>query len=185
MSTKVAQRYAIIKRVIDGMQTQALAAQQFKLSTRLIKCLCKAVRTGGAAAVISKRRGQPSNWRTPQLRKDTIMALVKARHSDIGPQLACEYLTQSHNESVSAETLRQWMIQAGLWKAQVKRKVRQHPSRPRRERAGELVQIDGSHHDWLEERDPDHPRCCLIAFIDDVTSRVLAARFSSSETTQA
>lgn len=185
MSTKEAQRYAVIKQVIEGMQTQALAAQQLKLSTRQIKRLCKAVRSGGAAALISKRRGQPSNRRTPQLRKDTIMALVKARYSDFGPQLACEYLAQSHNETVSAETLRQWMIQEGLWKAQVKRKVRQHPSRPRRERTGELVQIDGSHHDWFEGRDAGSARCCLIAFIDDATSRVLAARFSSGETTQA
>lgn len=185
MSTKEAQRYALIKQVIDGTQTQALAAQQLKLSTRQIKRLCKVVRTGGAAALISKRRGQPSNRRTPSKRKDTVMALVKAHYSDFGPQLACEYLAKDHNETLSAETLRQWMIQAGLWKAQVKRKVRQHPSRPRRESAGELVQIDGSHHDWLEGRDPDHPRCCLIAFIDDATSRVLAARFSSGETTQA
>ncbi len=184
MSTTEAQRYAIIKRVIDGVQTQALAAQQLKLCTRQIKRLCKAVRSGGAAALISKRRGQPSNRRTSKLRKDTIMALVKAQYSDFGPQLACEYLAKSHNEAISAETLRQWMIQEGLWKAQLKRKVRQHPSRPRRERTGELVQIDGSHHDWFEGRDATHPRCCLIAFIDDATSRVLAARFSAGETTQ-
>lgn len=185
MSTKEAQRYAIIKRVIDGVQTQALAAQQLKLSTRQIKRLCKAVRCDGAAGLISKRRGQPSNRRTSKQRKDTIMALVKASYGDFGPQLACEYLAKDHNEKISTETLRQWMIEAGLWKAQVKRKERQHPSRPRRERTGELVQIDGSHHDWFEGRDAAQARCCLIAFIDDATSQVLGARFSRGETTQA
>lgn len=129
MSTQEAQRFAIIKRVIDGLQTQALAAQQLKLSTRQIKCLCKAVRAGGAGALISKRRGQPSNRRTPTKRKHDIMALLKAQYSDFEPLLAGEYLAKHHNETLSAEILRQRMIQEGLWNAKVKRKVRQHPSR--------------------------------------------------------
>jgi len=182
MSQKEAQRYAVIRQVIEGRQIQALAAQQLGLSVRQIKRLCKAMRTAAAQGLISKRRGQPSNRRIDGARKNAIMQIVKERYCDFGPQLACEYLASEHNEKLSAETLRQWMIQDGLWHAQVRRKVRQHPSRDRRERVGELVQIDGSHHDWFEGRGQ---RCCLIAFIDDATSGVLAARFSCGETTQA
>lgn len=182
MSQKEAQRYAVIRQVMDAGQSQALAAQQLGLSVRQIKRLCKAVRTAGADGLISKRRGQPSNRRIDGARKNAIMQIVKERYSDFGPQLACEYLASEHNHKLSAETLRKWMIQDGLWRAQVRRKVRQHPSRDRRQRAGELVQIDGSHHDWFEARGQ---RCCLIAFIDDATSAVLAARFSAGETTQA
>jgi transposase len=182
MSKKETQRYAVISQVIAGQQSQALAAQQLGLSVRQIKRLCKAVRTGGSSALISKRRDQPSNRRICHARKSTIMTLVHAHYSDFGPQLASEYLASQHHQHISAETLRQWMTEAGLWQAKSRRKARQHPSRARREHAGELVQIDGSHHDWFEGRGQ---RCCLIAFIDDATSRVLAARFSSGETTQA
>jgi hypothetical protein len=181
MSKKEAQRYAVITQVIEGKQSQSLAAAQLQLSVRQIKRLCKAVRACGAAGLISHRRGKPSNRQIAPSRKTDIMALVRSHYSDFGPHLACEYLAQSHGQRISAETLRQWMIADGLWSAQIKRKVRQHPSRARRESVGELVQIDGSHHDWFEGRGP---RCCLIAFIDDASSRVLAARFSPAETTQ-
>ena len=182
MSQKEAQRYAVIRRVLDGQASQALAAEQLQLSVRQLKRLCAAVRAQGAGALISKRRGQPSNRRITIGRKSAIMAIVHERYGDFGPQLACEYLAHEHNQAIGVETLRGWMIEAGLWSPKHRRKVRQHPSRPRRARLGELVQIDGSHHDWFEGR---APRCCLIAFIDDATGRVLAARFSPTETTQA
>lgn len=182
MSHKEAQRYAVIERVLQGHSSQALAAQQLGLSVRQIKRLCAAVRTQGAAAVVSKRRGQPSNRRIGAQRKSAIMAIVQQRYGDFGPQLASEYLAREHQQRIGVETLRGWMIEASLWKAKRRRKARQHPSRPRRERLGELVQIDGSHHDWFEGR---ADKCCLIAFIDDASGRVLAARFSPAETTQA
>ena len=182
MSQQEARRYAVIRRVLDGQASQALAAEQLGLSVRQVKRLCAAVRQGGPSALISKRRGQPSNRRTAAERKSAIMAIVHQRYGDFGPQLACEYLASEHDQVIGAETLRGWMIETGLWSAKKRRKARQHPSRPRRARLGELVQIDGSHHDWFEGR---AERCCLIAFIDDATGRVLAARFSPTETTQA
>lgn len=182
MSQKEAQRYAVIQRVLQGQASQALAAQQLGLSVRQVKRLCAAVRQRGASGLISKRRGQPSNRRIDAQRKSAIMDIVVQRYSDFGPQLACEYLAREHKQVIGAETLRGWMIEAALWSPKRRRKARQHPSRARRARLGELVQIDGSHHDWFEGR---ADKCCLIAFIDDATGRVLAARFSPTETTQA
>ena len=96
--------------------------------------------------------------------------------------MAREYLQQAHGFTHSTETLRGWMVQDGLWKAKARKAARAHPPRERRPCRGELVQIDGSHHDWFEGR---APKCCLIAFIDDATGQVLGARFSPTETTQA
>jgi hypothetical protein len=109
------------------------------------------------------------------------MALVREHYADFGPLLAHEYLQREHGFGFSVETLRGWMIQAGLWRAKQRRAKRVHLPRARRQCLGELVQIDGSHHDWFEGRSA---KCCLIAFIDDATGRVLAARFFEQETTQ-
>src|SRR5690606_8150840 len=98
------------------------------------------------------------------------------------PDLAAEYLAQAHGFRYSTETLRGWMIEAGIWQAKCARRRRPHPPRERRPRLGELIQIDGSPHRWFEQRAPS---CCLIAFIDDATSRVLHGRFVPAETTRA
>lgn len=107
-------------------------------------------------------------------------AYLRRLITGFGPTLAAEYL-QCEGLLLSKETLRGWMMEAGLWQARKKR-GHVHPPRPRRPRLGELVQIDGSPHDWFEGRGP---RCTLIAFIDDATSRVMAACFTAAETTQA
>ena len=89
---------------------------------------------------------------------------------------------ERHGLAVSRETLRKWMSEEGLWRPKGRRKARIHQSRPRRARVGELVQVDGSPHDWFEGRGP---ACTLIVFVDDATSRLLALRFFASETTEA
>ncbi|WP_189499745.1 ISNCY family transposase, partial [Algimonas arctica] len=99
--------------------------------------------------------------------------------SDFGPQYASEMLGERHDIIVSRETLRQWMIQSGLWKdRKTRRKI--HQMRSRRDCYGELIQIDGSHHDWFEGRGP---KCCLLVFIDDATSALQELRFVESEST--
>ena len=164
MSVQEAERLLVIRRVLGRELTQGLAAQQLGLSVRQVKRLCQGVRSLGAQAVVNKLRGQPSKRRIGPERKDAIMSLVHEHYADFGPQLTSEYLLSQHSQRISAETLRGWMIEAGLWRAKQRRPVRQHSPRARRERLGELVQIDGSHHDWFEGR---CDKCCLIAFIDD------------------
>ena len=182
MSGKEAQRLALVRQVLDKQLTQAAAASALGLSVRQVKRLCRQVRQQGASGLVSQRRGQASNRRIPQAQRDHFLGLVRARYADFGPELAREYLQQAHGFSHSTETLRQWMIQDGLWRAKPRKAARLHSPRERRARRGELVQIDGSHHDWFEGR---APKCCLIAFIDDATGEVLGARFSPTETTQA
>ena len=182
MSVAEVGRYAVIERVLAGDLSQAGAAAQLELSLRQVKRLCKAVRDGGAAALISKKRGQPSNRRIDAGERERIMGLVRQQYPDFGPELAGEYLRAQHGFKASTETLRGWMIVDGLWHAKLRRAKRVHSPRPRRACLGELVQIDGSHHAWFEERGP---KSCLTAFIDDATGRVLGARFTPTETTQA
>ena len=131
---------------------------------------------------MSKRWGVPSNRRISQAVRDQFVGLVRANYSDFGPTLACEYLAAQHGYTGSAETLRGWMIQAGLWKAKRTRVRRIHSPRARRSCLGELVQIDGSPHAWFEDR---APKCCLIAFIDDATGDLMQACFYPVESTNA
>ncbi len=182
MSTKEAQRLALIQQVLTKHRTQGDAAITLGLSVRQIKRLCRKVREHGAQGLISQRRGQISNRRIPQRQRDHFVGIVRQHYADFGPELAREYLSQEHGFVYSTETLRHWMIQDGLWHAKPRKEARQHSPRERRPRRGELVQIDGSHHDWFEGR---APKCCLIAFIDDATGEVLGARFSITQTTQA
>lgn len=135
----------------------------------------------GKVRLISKRRGVPSNRRIDLAVQQHYVALVREHYADFGPQLACEYLTREHGLTHSSETLRGWMQGAGLWQAKRRRVPPQHSPRARRNCVGELVQIDGSHHAWFERR---AAKCCLIAFIDDATGRVQAARFCQAETMQ-
>jgi transposase len=174
MSQNEVSRLGVVRQVLDHGVSQAQAAQLLGLSIRQIKRLCRRVREQGAEGLISRRRGQPSHRRIAAQHRERYMGLVREHYADFGPQLAHEYLRRDHGFGWSVETLRGWMIQAGVWKPKRRRAQRVHPSRERRPCLGELVQIDGSHHDWFEGRSA---KCCLIAFIDDATGRVLGARF--------
>jgi transposase len=180
MSGKELERYAIIKRVVAREVKQSFAATQLSLTVRQIKRLCAAYRQQGASGLVSKQRGVPSNRQSNPERRAHILTLVRQHYFDFGPLLACEYLKSVHGQSLSSETLRQWMVADGLWQPKLKRKKRSHPSRERRACKGELIQIDGSPHAWFEDR---APKCTLIAFIDDATSQLMGARFYPSETT--
>lgn len=181
MSVKEADRLAVVRQVLDGQLKQAPAAQKLGISVRQVKRLCKLVRELGPEGLISKRRGQRSNRKIDDGVRQTVLELVRQRYSDFGPELAREHLAEHHGFTHSTETLRGWMIQAALWAPRRRRAQRVHSPRLRRARLGELVQIDASHHDWFEGR---APKCCLIAFIDDATARVLGARFEACETTE-
>lgn len=173
-------REGVMQLVEAGVISQRVASERLGLSERQVKRLWSKYKAQGAKGLISKARGKRSNNAIGARARERIMALVRERYADFGPTLICEHLQESHAQFVSRETLRQWMVQEGLWKPKVKR-ARRHHSRERRPRVGELIQIDGSPHDWFEGR---APKCTLIAFIDDATSRVMGARFYEAETTK-
>jgi transposase len=181
MSQKEVGRLEVVQRAIEGGLDQSQAAQLLGLSVRQVKRLCRRVREQGPLGLISRKRGRPSNRRISPDQREHFVGLVRSHYADFGPLLAHEYLQREHGFAWSVETLRGWMLQAGLWQAKRRRAKRVHHPRPRRDCLGELVQIDGSHHDWFEGRSS---KCCLIAFIDDATGRVLGARFFEQETTQ-
>lgn len=180
MSKKELTRLEVVQRVTGKRMRHSEAARQLSVSERQVKRLVSAFRKEGAAGLVSKRRGQPSNNRIDAAIKAEVLMRLRDRYVGFGPTLAAEYL-QGDGFTLSKETLRGWMVEAGLWRAGKKR-AGVHPPRERRPRLGELVQIDGSLHDWFEGRGP---YCTLIAFIDDATSRVMAASFVPAETTQA
>lgn len=179
MSKKELTRHDIVQRVVRKQMKQAEAARLLSITVRQVKRLVRSFREEGAAGLVSRRRGRPSNHGFDAVFKTQVLDALRSRYSGFGPTLVAEYLGDEECR-VSKETLRNWMIEAGLWRAG-KRRGRTHPPRPRRPRLGELVQIDGSPHDWFEGRGP---RCTLIAFIDDATSQVMAACFTRAETTQ-
>jgi hypothetical protein len=181
MSKKELDRHHIIKKLIDKQITQKKAAQLMNLkSDRQIRNLLASYHRHGVKGLISKQRGKPSNRSYNYKFKSQIMALVRERYHDFGPTFASEKLLEYHNITISKETLRKWMIEEHLW---IQRKKRQHiyPLRPRREYFGELIQIDASHHYWLEDR---WDKCALIVFIDDATSKITSLCFCATECLQ-
>ena len=182
MSHKEVDRLEVIQQIASKRLSQKAAARRLELSVRQVKRLLRRYRQEGANGLISQHRGKRANNAIPDSARAAIMSLVGEHYSDFGPTLAAEKLLERHSHKISTETLRQWMIIAGLWQPKTHKRVTIHQSRPRRPCFGELVQIDGSPHDWFEGRGPN---CTLIVFIDDATGELLALHFSPTETTRA
>jgi transposase len=179
MSQRELTRLEVIQRVKRKTLKQRQAAELLSISVRQVKRLCKTYQATGAAGLISKRRGQPSNNRLPEKTINKAQHLLRSRYADFGPTLATEKLA-IEGVSLSIETVRQLLIGEGLWKAKSVRRPVIHQLRERRARVGELVQIDGSPHDWFEGR---VPKCTLLVFVDDATSRLMYLQFVEAETT--
>lgn len=182
MSHRELDRLGVVRQVVDRHLTQAQAAEQLQLSVRQVKRLVRRYRAEGAQGLASRRRGRPSNHRITAAIRDKFMTLVRERYADFGPTLAHEKLVARHGFPHSVETLRHWMITEGLWKARKRRRARAFQVRERRSCRGELIQIDGSPHDWFEGR---APRCTLLVFIDDASGELMALHFAPAETTEA
>ncbi|RWE18513.1 MAG: ISNCY family transposase [Mesorhizobium sp.] len=180
MSDKELSRLEALQRVRDRRLSVVHAAEILGISRSQVHRLLKAYDQNGAAGLVSKKRGQPSNRSYGQELKDLVLDLVREHYHDFGPTLACEKLIERHRIAVSKETLRQWMTEAGIWMSRQARRRQLHQPRGRRECFGELVQIDGSHHWWFENRGP---KCALLVFIDDATGKLLQLRFAGSENT--
>lgn len=180
MTAKDVLRSQVMAQVLEGRLDQASAAGRLGISVRQVKRLKRRMQDEGTQGLLSKKRGKPSNRRTPANVLAKAVTLIGQHYADFGPTLACEKLEELHEIKLSVETVRQAMLRAGLWKARRGARARTHAMRERRARRGELIQIDGSPHDWFEGR---APRCCLLVFIDDATGELMALRFVDVETT--
>lgn len=180
MSDKELTRVEIISKVSERQLTQQQAGTQLNLTSRQIRRLVAAYRQLGAKGLQSRQRGKNSNRQHTEDFKQTILRHVKKDYADFGPTLASEKLHERQQLQVNKETLRQWMIDAGFWKTKRRKVSSIHQQRVRRSSLGELVQIDGSPHDWFEGR---RTPCCLLVFIDDATGQLLQLRFEEAETT--
>ena len=174
MNERELQRISVLAEVAFRKRTAASAARVLGLSERQVWRLLNRYKADGAASLAHKARGRLAHNHMSGDIKTQVLSLFRAQYHDFGPTLAAEYLNEKHGLSVSRETLRQWIIEAGLWSP--RRQRRQfHPPRLRRERLGELIQIDGSEHRWFEDRDGP---CTLLVFIDDATSKLMQLRFA-------
>jgi len=179
MSNKELDRLQIIQKINSKLIKQEDGAKQLSLSVRQIKRLCKSYRLAGAKGLASKKRGQPSKRKIPNILKMIAIRYVRTFYIDFGPTLAREKLMESHNLHLSVTTVRTIMIEQGFWEPKKARKKKVYQLRERRPCIGELVQVDGSHHAWFEERGP---KCSLLVFIDDATNQVHLC-FAPSENT--
>lgn len=178
MSGSELRRVHVIRQVIEHQLTQQKASEALGLTVRHIRRLSHRLRADGDGGLAHRSRGKPSNRRKPAAFKQQVLALYARHYSDFGPTLAVEQLAKHHGLTLSDETLRRWLRAQGI--EHFTRRRRPHRTwRARRAHRGELVQLDGSHHDWFEGRGP---RCVLMAYIDDASSRVFA-RFYEYEGT--
>lgn len=182
MSEQEADRVGIMQRLEAKELKQGQAAKLLKISVRQVKRLIKGYRSEGAKGLIHKGRGRTGNRALPDSEKDHMLKLIKTKYADFGPTLACEKLDELHGIKRADETVRKLMISVGLWIAKERKIVRLHQLRQRRSCLGELVQIDGSPHDWFEGRAKN---CTLLVCIDDATGKLLHLEFVTSESTQA
>jgi transposase len=180
MSTREITRLEVMQRLKEKRLHQKEAAVMLGIGTRQVKRLYQAYRQRGAKGLVSQRRGQPSNNRLEAGVLQQALDLILERYADFGPTLAHEKLTEVHRLKLSRERVRKLMIEEEIWKPKRAKKPPVHQMRERRACIGELVQIDGSDHDWFEGR---AARCNLLVYIDDATGQLLELWFVPEETT--
>lgn len=178
MSVKELRRVPVIRHAMEQTITQVKAGALVGLTARHVRRLIERVRREGDRGLVHRGRGKPSNRRIAGTIKAKVLKLYEQRYGDFGPTLAAEKLAERHGITISDETLRGWLLEAGV--DHFRRRKRPHRAwRERKAHTGELIQLDGSHHDWLEGRGP---HCVLMAYIDDASSLVFA-RFYEYEGT--
>lgn len=178
MSMKESKRLHVVRQVIEKRITQSQAAELIGLTLRQVQRIVRRIRREGDPGICHLARGKDPNNRIPDQVKEKVLRLCRGRYYELGPTLASEKLLEANQITVSIETLRTWFVEEGL--PYRKRKKRPHRQwRQRKACRGEMVQLDGSHHAWFEERGPV---CVLMACVDDATGEVFA-RFHRYEGT--
>lgn len=181
MSVAEVDRLGIFEQIKAGRLSKTEGAKRLRLCREQVQRLYKKFCKDGAEALTSKRRGQPSNNRIPDSVREAVIKIIQEQYSDFKPGFAHEKLTEVHGFKLSDETVRQIMVEAGIWKGKKRKHPRVHQMRPRRPARGELIQLDGSPHDWFEGR---RAPCCLLVLIDDASSEIMGLRFVENECLQ-
>ena len=164
MSLKELKRLPVLQNLTNKKLAQNHAAGLLGLTVRQVRRIQKRFQEEGERGLLHHSRGKPSNHRHPH--KDRILKIYEERYSDFGPTLAAEKFFELNHLRLSDETLRLWLIERGLWQTRRARKHRRW--RERKPCLGQMIQMDGSHHDWFEGRGP---KCVLMGYIDDATNR--------------
>jgi transposase len=180
MSQKEVKRAQILDMLKENKISQQEAANQMDVTPRQVRRMVKRYQASGLEGLVSKKRGRASNRRINETTCAMVTTLIGTHYRDFGPTLAHEKLAELHDLQLSVESTRQLMIKAGYWRPKTGGAICTHPMRERRARFGEMIQIDGSPHDWFEGRSE---KCTLIVFIDDASGRLTQLRFMPTETT--
>ena len=180
MSTKETERITVMDNLIAKRIKQKHAARQLGVSVRQVQRILRRYKKEGTAGLVHQNRGKIGNRAISETKKEEVVSLINKYYPDFGPTLACEKLEEIHHLAFSDETIRKMMIERHLWLPKKKKVKDIHPYRERRACLGELIQFDGSPHDWFEGRCPP---CTLAAFIDDATSRIMDGCFVDYEGT--
>ncbi len=173
-------RLGIINKVLVNEISQQEASEVIGVGDRQVRRVVKRVRDEGERGIVHGLRGKPGNHHIAKDRRQKILNLYRRQYEGFGPLLASEKLWERDKIKACDETLRLWLIEEGLWKPKKHKEASKHIWRARKEHYGEMVQMDGSHHDWLEGRGP---KMVLMGYIDDANSKVYA-RFYEYEGTQ-
>jgi len=173
MSSAELRRVEVFGQVASGSLRLVDAAEILQLSYRQVKRLWRRYRQEGAGRMQHGNAGRPSHHAKPAVFREQVLRLIRAKYSGgleerFGPTLASEHLAEEDGLPIHAETLRRWMLEAGLWSRMRGKKRAHRQQRPRKEHFGELVQLDGSFHAWFEQRGPAG---CLMNMADDATSK--------------
>jgi len=182
MSAAERERCFVIRCVVAAELSQRVGAERLGICVRQVKRLVRAFRAEGDKGLVSCQRGRVSPRRMEPGLRARIVALLGDKYAGFGATLAAEKLLDPEGIAVSREAVRRLQIEFGMHRAKRRKAKRVFQLRERRPRFGELIQIDGSPHDWFEGRGP---RCALMVFIDDATGRLTALRFAPCETTHA
>ena len=178
MTAREAKRLYVVQQVVERTLRQRAAAELLACSVRQLRRWVVRVRQAGPPGIVHQLRGRPSNRRHPVRLQQRVVQLWQTQYRGFGPTLTQEKLAERDHIRVGRETVRRWLRAAGLWSRQRQGRA-PHRWRERKAAAGEMIQMDGSHHDWLEGRGPP---LVLMGYIDDATSRVFA-RFYDYEGT--
>ncbi|MCR4314647.1 MAG: ISNCY family transposase [Candidatus Uhrbacteria bacterium] len=185
MSSKENERVKVVHDILAGRRTQINEAKRLKVTTRCIRYWIRSFEKRGAKGLVHGNRKKKSPRCVPKRERMKIVSLIRKKYADFGPTLATEKLVEQHGIQRDTKTIRSIMVEERLWIPQngKRRMIAVHRSwRERRSRCGELVQFDGSYHNWLEGRDGSAMQC-LLAAVDDATGELMWVKLAPHEGT--